>query len=129
MIVAAEVYPANVGDRPTIGDTVNKGQFNLQQAQSDVDVEDVVADKGCYSAAVVEAFADQTPCRPCMPEPVSWRFKTGQGIAVKKDGDWMGLGLSRHRHSRGRLWLVFSSSCRRLGVASWPPRQLQSRNR
>jgi hypothetical protein len=40
------------------------------------------------------------------------RPKTSQGIAVKKCGDWMGLGLSRHRHSRGRLWLVFSSSRR-----------------
>jgi transposase len=69
MIVAAEIYPANVGDRQTLEDTVNKAQVNLQQAQSDVDVKDVVADKGYYSAAVVETFAEQTPYRTYIPEP------------------------------------------------------------
>ena len=52
-----------MGDRQTLEDTVNKAQVNLQQAQSDVNVEDVVADKGYYSAAVVETFAEQTPYR------------------------------------------------------------------
>jgi hypothetical protein len=69
MIMAAEIYPGNVGDRQTLEDTVNKAQVNLQQAQCDVDVKDVVPGKGYYSAAVVETFAEQTPHRRYMPEP------------------------------------------------------------
>jgi hypothetical protein len=34
-----------------------------------VDVKDVVADEGYYSAAVVETFAEQTPYRTYIPEP------------------------------------------------------------
>ncbi len=69
MIMAAELYQANVGDRQTLEGTVNKAQVNLQQAQSEVDVKDVVPGKGYYSAAVVETFDEQTPYRRYIPEP------------------------------------------------------------
>ena len=69
MILAAEIYPANAGDRQTLEDTVFKAQVNLQQAKSDTEIRDVVADKGYYSAAVLETFAEQTPYRTDIPEP------------------------------------------------------------
>ncbi|MFM8220412.1 MAG: transposase, partial [Planctomycetaceae bacterium] len=69
MILAAEIFPANAGDRQTLEDTVLKAQVNLQQAKSDAEIRDVVADKGYYSAAVLETFAEQTPYRTYIPEP------------------------------------------------------------
>ncbi|MFM8582270.1 MAG: transposase, partial [Planctomycetaceae bacterium] len=68
MILAAEIYPANAGDRQTLEDTVLKAQVNLQQAKSDSEIRDVVADKGYYSAAMHETFAEPTPCRTYIPE-------------------------------------------------------------
>lgn len=69
MIVAAEVYYANEGDTHTLEDTVQMAQVNLQESGSDVEVQDVVADKGYHSAETLETFAEETPFRTYIPEP------------------------------------------------------------
>jgi transposase len=51
LIVAAEIYVANQGDRETLEETVRKAQTNLNQAGSDQTVDEVVADKGYHSAS------------------------------------------------------------------------------
>jgi transposase len=69
MIVAAEIYHANQADTQTVEDTVHTAQLHLQQSGSEVQVTDVVLDKGYHSAAVLETFAEHTCYRPYISEP------------------------------------------------------------
>ncbi len=69
LIVAAEIYPGVEADTQTLAETVQAAQDNLQAAGSATEVQDVVADKGYYSADVVGSFADDTPCRTYIAEP------------------------------------------------------------
>jgi transposase len=69
MIVAAEIYFGDQNDRQTLEDTVNAAQTHLAESGSDVEVEDVVADKGYHSNDVLETFAEETPYRTYIPEP------------------------------------------------------------
>lgn len=69
LIVAAEIYPGVEADTQTLAATVQAAQDNLQAAGSGAEVEDVVADKGYYSADVVGSFADETSCRTYVAEP------------------------------------------------------------
>jgi transposase len=48
LILAAEVYPANQSDAETIGPSVDVAQRNIILAESDAEIEEVVADKGYY---------------------------------------------------------------------------------
>lgn len=69
MIVAAEIYPANQSDTFTLEDTVNTAQLHLHESGSDVEVEEVVVDKGYHSNELLETFAEETPYRTYIPEP------------------------------------------------------------
>ncbi len=69
LIVAAEIYPGVEADTQTLAETVQAAQDNLQAAGSATEVQDVVADKGYYSADVVGSFAEDTPCRTYIAEP------------------------------------------------------------
>lgn len=69
MILAAEVYHADQGDAQTLEDTVRMAQVNVEKAGSDVQVAEVVADKGYHSAETLETFAEKTPYRTYIPEP------------------------------------------------------------
>jgi transposase len=69
MIVAAEIYPANQSDTFTLEDTVNAAQTHLAESGSDVEVEEVVTDKGYHSNDVLETFAQETPYRTYISEP------------------------------------------------------------
>jgi len=46
LILAAEVYPADTADVDTIGPSISQAQDNLIQAESEAEIEEVVADKG-----------------------------------------------------------------------------------
>ena len=48
LILAAEIYPADQADGETIGPSVSAAQDNLIQADSDANIEEVVADKGYH---------------------------------------------------------------------------------
>lgn len=69
MILAAEIYFGTQSDRQTLEDTVNTAQLHLQESGSDVEVQDVVVDKGYHSNEVLETFAEETPYRTYIPEP------------------------------------------------------------
>lgn len=69
MIVAAEIYHGTQADTRTLEDTVHTAQSNLRDSGSPVDVEDVVVDKGYYSAEVLGTFAEHTTYRPYIAEP------------------------------------------------------------
>ena len=69
MIVAAEIYHADLGDTCTLEDTVQTAQVNLQESGSDVQIKNVVADKGYHSAEGLATLAEETPFRTYIPEP------------------------------------------------------------
>jgi transposase len=69
MIVAAEIYHADYGDALTLEDTVQMAQTNLRESGSDVQIEDVAADKGYHSAAGLTDLAEHTPYRTYVAEP------------------------------------------------------------
>jgi len=69
IIVAAEIYPANYSDTLTLEDTVQMAQTNLRESGSDVEIEDVAADKGYHSAAGLADLAEHTPYRTYVAEP------------------------------------------------------------
>jgi len=75
LIIAAEIYHADQGDAQTLEDTVQMAQTILRECGSDVQVEDVAADKGYHAAATLAAIAENTPYRTYIPEP---RLKAGQ---------------------------------------------------
>jgi len=75
LIVAAEIYHADQGDAQTLEDTVQMAQSNLGESGSDVQMEDVAADKGYHAAATLAEIAENTPYRTYIPEP---RLKAGQ---------------------------------------------------
>ena len=56
IILAAEIYDGDQVDPSTIEDSVHKAQLNLQQAQVDYEIREVIADKGYHSAKTLEAF-------------------------------------------------------------------------
>ena len=69
MIVAAEIYPADVSDHHTLEDTTQQAEANLRESGSDVVVQDVVADKGYHAAQQLADITQHTPYRTYVPEP------------------------------------------------------------
>ena len=69
MIVAAEIYPADVSDHHTLEDTVHQAESNLRESGSEVEVKDVVADKGYHAADGLADISQHTSYRTYIPEP------------------------------------------------------------
>jgi len=76
IIVAAEIYHADQGDTQTLEDSVQQAQTNLTAAGSDVQIQDVVADKGYHANETLTELAEHTPCRTYIPEPASKHDRT-----------------------------------------------------
>jgi len=70
IIVAAEIYHADQGDTQTLEDSVQQAQTNLSEAGSDVQMQDVVADKGYHANETLTELSEHTPCRTYIPEPL-----------------------------------------------------------
>ena len=68
LVLAAEITKADQGDTQTLVDSVLEAQVNLQAAGSDVEIEEVAADKGYHSAATLE-LAKSLQLRTYIPEP------------------------------------------------------------
>jgi transposase len=68
LLVAAEIRPANHMDGDTLVDSVLAAQENLQQAGSEVQIEEVAADKGYHNAVTLELATD-LDLRTYIPEP------------------------------------------------------------
>ena len=82
LILAAEIRPADHGDAQTMTDSVMQAQLNLQQAGSEQQIEEVVADKGYHAAATLE-LCDALDMRTYIPEPQRqqescWTDKPGE---------------------------------------------------
>ena len=69
IIVAAEVYHGDYGDTLTIEDTVMTAQTHLNAAETDCEIEEVVADKGYHSEDSVDRLQNESNLRTYIPEP------------------------------------------------------------
>jgi transposase len=99
LILAAEIYHADQGDAQTLEDTVQMAQTNLRESGCDVQVEDVVADKGYHAAATLAAIAENTLYRTYIPEP---RLKAGQTHTwTDKPPEQRNAAYANRRRSRG----------------------------
>jgi transposase len=68
ILLAAEVRPADHADQHTLVDSVIEAKINLEAAGSDVEIEEVAADKGYHANATLELAADLN-LRTYIPEP------------------------------------------------------------
>ncbi len=68
-ILAAEIYHADVGDTHTLEDSLHTAQINLQEAGSQTEIRDAVADKGYHSNGTLEELHEHTAFRSYIPEP------------------------------------------------------------
>ncbi|HEX4146336.1 MAG TPA: transposase [Pirellulales bacterium] len=68
ILLAAEIRPADHADQDTLVDSVIEAKINLEAAGSDVEIEEVVADKGYHANATLELAAD-LDLRTYIPEP------------------------------------------------------------
>ena len=68
ILLAAEILPADHADQHTLVDSVIEAKINLQAAGSDVEIEEVAADKGYHANATLELATD-LGLRTYIPEP------------------------------------------------------------
>jgi len=68
LVVAAEVYSGNQPDTDTIADSLLQAQVNLNEAESDVQIEEAAADKGYHAARTLE-LCQWMGVRTYVPEP------------------------------------------------------------
>ncbi len=68
LILAAEIRPADHADSATMVDSIAAAQIHLEQAGSEVEIEEVAADKGYHAAATIE-LAEAIEVRTYIPEP------------------------------------------------------------
>jgi len=67
MILAAEIYPADHADTQTMVDSVMEAVENVKQADGEIEITEIVADKGYHAAATIE-LADDLNFRTYIPE-------------------------------------------------------------
>lgn len=68
-ILAAEIYHADFGDTHTLEDSLHTAQINLQEAGSQAEIRDAVADKGYHSNGTLGELHEHTTYRSYIPEP------------------------------------------------------------
>jgi transposase len=68
VILAAEIYPADRADTDTLVDSVLEAVENVKQADREIEIEEVVADKGYHAASTLE-LAEAFSFRTYIPEP------------------------------------------------------------
>jgi transposase len=67
VILAAAIYPADQADTQTLVDSVMEAVENVQQAGAEVEIEEIVADKGYHAAETIE-LADDLNFRTYIPQ-------------------------------------------------------------
>ena len=68
-ILAAEIYHADQADTQTLEDSLHQAQLHQQQAGSEQQIKDAVADKGYHANETLTELAEHTTYRSYIPEP------------------------------------------------------------
>lgn len=69
MILGAEVTSADTPDSKSLEDSLHKAQIHLNEAGSDIEIQEVAADKGYHSTETLSELAEHTSYRTYIPEP------------------------------------------------------------
>jgi transposase len=83
VVLAAPIYHGNAGDADTMVDSTMDAQTNLSEADVDVKIEEVAADKG-YHATDTWELADWLNIRTYVPEPKRKGKRNWQGVPEEK---------------------------------------------
>lgn len=67
LILAAEIYPADHADTQTLVDSVLEAVENVTQAGAEIEIKEIVADKGYHAAEIIE-LANDLNFRTYIPE-------------------------------------------------------------
>ena len=97
MILAAEIYPANFHDTATLEDSLHQAQLNQQEAGSDEQIQDAVADKGYHAAQTLTNLREHTPYRTYIPEP----DRQHQCVWTGKPPEQRAAVVANRRRTRG----------------------------
>jgi transposase len=68
-ILAAEIYHADQADAQTLEDSLHQAQANQQEAGSEQQIRDAVADKGYHANETITELHEHTTYRSYIPEP------------------------------------------------------------
>jgi transposase len=101
IIVAAEVYHGDYGDTLTIEDTVNTAQTHLNEAETDCQIEEVVADKGYHSAESLDNLQNESNKRTYIPESQRKKNRKWKGKPPRREAAYR-RNRRNTRGSRGR---------------------------
>jgi transposase len=97
-ILAAEIYHADYADTVTLEDSLHHAQINQQQAGSEQQIEDAVADKGYHGAEPLTNLREHTPYRSYIPEPQR-RYKC---VWTDKPPEQQAAVVANRRRTRGK---------------------------
>ena len=70
-ILTAEIYHADQADTQTLEDSLHQAQLHQQQAGSERQIKEAVADKGYHANETLTALHEHTTYRSYIPEPAS----------------------------------------------------------
>ena len=96
VVLAAPIYPGDVGDADTMVDSVMDAQTNLSEAGIDVEIEEAVGDKGYHATDTLE-LADSLNIRTYIPEPQRRGKRNWKGVPEEKRR----AVLNNRRRTRG----------------------------
>jgi len=112
LVVAAEVYPGDRADTNTLADSLLQAQVNLNEAESDVQIEEAAADKGYHAAHALE-LCQWMGVRTYVPEP----RRVHRSRWTDKPGDLRQAVLANRRRTKRtkskRLQRLRSERCER----------------
>ena len=95
LILAAGIHPADTGDTATLVDSLLRTQVNLVRADLEIEVEEVVADKGYHKSEVL-AECVEWGCRTYIPEP-----ERKKRIWTDKPDEWRRATAANRRRVKG----------------------------
>jgi transposase len=101
LVVGVAIHPADQGDPVALVDSVLIAEQRLRAAGSDLEIEEVAADKGYHKAAELEV-ADALGVRTYIPEPKRPRAKRGRSTLTAAQRRAVRLNRQRVRRPHGR---------------------------
>jgi hypothetical protein len=97
VILAAEIYHATYHDTTTLEDSLHQAQINQQEAGSQQQIQDAVADKGYHGAEPLTNLREYTPYRTYIPEPE----RQYQCVWTDKPPEQRAAVVANRRRTRG----------------------------
>ena len=97
-ILAAEIYHADYADTHTLEDSLHQAQINLDEAGSEAEIRDAVADKGYHSNGTLGELHEHTTYRSYIPEPESKHDR----VWTDKPPEQRAAVYANRRRTRGR---------------------------